>query len=148
MNMGIPEITALGTFVLVAIVVFLAFRATKDRHQAAVRTALLERFNSAPDLGAFLQTSNGQRFLDELSSGSGNPLHSILTSVRTGIILMFVGAGFFPMSAGFKQGNGIVSGIGIVLALAGMGFLVSAVMTYLLSRWWGMQPTRSKAAEK
>jgi len=148
METGIPELTALGTFVLVSMVVYLAFNAMKDKRQSAARTALLERFSSAPDLGAFLQTSNGQRFLDELSSGADNPLHSILSSVRTGIILMFVGAGFFPMSAGFTHGNGIVTGIGIVLILAGMGFLVSAAITYLLSRWWGMQPSRSKTAEK
>ena len=131
-----------GMFALVFFLVYLGYNALRDSRHTSVRKALLEKFASAPDLGAFLQTSGGQRFMAELSSGAGNPLQSVLDSIHKGILLIFVGAGFFPLSAGF----GPISGIGIVLILAGMGFLVSAVVTYLLSKWWGMLSSDSKPA--
>ena len=138
---------AAGMFGLVFMVVYLAFNAVKEARHTSVRKALLEKFASAPDLGAFLQTSGGQRFMAQLSSGAGEPLQSILGSIHKGIILIFVGAGFFPLSTGFKDPWSI-SGIGIILVLSGVGFLVSAVITYLLSRWWGMLSGDAKPAEK
>jgi hypothetical protein len=137
---------AAGMFSLVFLLVYQGFNAVKYARHTAVRKALLERFASAPDLAAFLQTSGGQHFMAEISSGAGNPLESVLRSVHNGIITIFIGAGFFPLSGGFND-HGTVSGIGIVLILAGMGFLVSAVVTYILSRWWGMLSTGSKTAE-
>ena len=139
---------AAGMFGLVFLVIYLAANAVRDARHTSVRKALLEKFASAADLGAFLQTASGQRFMAELSSGAGNPLQSVLSSVHKGIIAMFIGAGFFPLSGGFKNDSSAVSGMGIVLVLAGMGFLVSAVVTYLLSRWWGLLPGNSKLAEK
>ena len=142
-----PELMVLGMFALVSMVIYLAFNAVKESRHASVRKALLEKFASAPDLGAFLQTSSGQRFMAELSSGAGNPLQSVLSSIHKGIIAIFVGAGFFPLSGGFKD-PWPITGIGIVLVLAGAGFLVSAAVTYLLSKWWGMLAGDAKPAEK
>jgi hypothetical protein len=139
---------AAGMFGLVFLVIYLAANAVRDARHTSVRKALLEKFASAADLGAFLQTAGGQRFMAELSSGAGNPLQSVLSSVHKGIIAMFIGAGFFPLSGGFKNDSSAVSGMGIVLVLAGMGFLASAVVTYLLSRWWGLLSVEPKTAEK
>jgi len=136
-----------GMFGLVFMVIYLAFNTVKESRHATVRKALLEKFASAPDLGAFLQTSAGQRFMAELSSGAGNPLQSVLSAIHKGIIAIFVGAGFFPLSGGFKD-PWPITGIGIVLILAGAGFLVSAVVTYLLSKSWGMLAGDAKPAEK
>jgi hypothetical protein len=144
----IEMVLAVGMFSLVFLVIYLAFTAVRDARHTSVRKALLEKFASAPDLGAFLQTSGGQRFMADLSSGAGNPLQSVLSSIHKGIIAMFVGAGFFPLSGGFREDSPAVSGVGIVLILAGMGFLVSAGVTYLLSRWWGMLSGDSKPTEK
>src|ERR1700688_4558789 len=138
---------AAGMFGLVFMVVYLAFNAVKDARHTSVRKALLEKFASAPDLGAFLQTSGGQRFMAELSTGAGNPLQSILGSIHKGILAIFIGAGFFPLSGGFKD-PWPISGIGIVLMLCGAGFLVSAVVTYLLSKWWGMLSSATPTDDK
>ena len=78
----------------------------------------------------------------DLSSGGG-PLQSVLGSIQKGIIAIFLGAGFFPLSMGFSQ-PAAVSGIGIVLVCVGCGFLLSAFVTYVLSRWWGLLRDREK----
>jgi hypothetical protein len=136
-----------GMFALCGLLLYLGFNAARNAQQSSVRKALLEKFASAQDLTAFLQTGGGQKFMADLSSAAGNPLQSVLDSVHKGIIAIFLGMGFFPLSGGFKN-PGPVPGIGIVLILVGCGFLVSAIITYLLSRWWGLVSSNSKPAEK
>jgi hypothetical protein len=139
-------IMAIGMFSLVGLVFYLAFNAIKGSQQAAARKAMLDKFASAQDLGAFLETKGGQRFMADLSSGGG-PLQSVLGSIHKGIIAIFLGMGFFPLSGAFSQ-PAAVSGIGIVLVCVGCGFLLSAIVTYVLSRWWGLIQGRAKPAEK
>src|ERR1700687_3051271 len=129
-------IMGIGMFSLVGLVFYLAFNAIKRAQQAAARKAMLDKFASAQDLGAFLETKGGQRFMADLSSGGG-PLQSVLGSIHKGVIAIFLGAGFFPLSGAFSQ-PAAVSGIGIVLVCVGCGFLLSAIVTYLLSKWWGL----------
>ena len=135
-------IMAIGMFSLVGLVLYLAFNAIKGSQQAAARKVMLDKFASAQDLGAFLQTKGGQRFMADLSSGGG-PLQAVLGSIHKGIIAIFLGAGFFPLAGAFSQ-PAAVTGIGIVLFLVGCGFLVSAIVTYVLSRWWGLLQDREK----
>jgi hypothetical protein len=135
-------IMAIGMFSLVGLVLYLAFNAIKGSQQAAARKVMLDKFASAQDLGAFLETKGGQRLMADLSSGGG-PLQSVLGSIHKGVIAIFLGAGFFPLSGAFSQ-PAAVTGIGIVLFLVGCGFLVSAIVTYVLSRWWGLLQDREK----
>jgi hypothetical protein len=143
-----PEFLLAGMFTLCGLLLYLGFNAARNAQQSSVRKALLEKFASAQDLGAFLQTGGGQKFMAELSSVAGNPLQSVLDSIHKGIIAIFLGMGFFPLSGGFKQSGPTITGIGIVLILVGFGFLVSAIVTYLLSRQWGLLSSKSKVAEE
>ena len=136
-----------GMFALCGLLLYLGFNAVRNGQQTSIRKSLLEKFATAQDLAAFLQTGGGQKFMAELSSGLGNPLQSVLGSIHKGIIAIFLGMGFFPLSTGFKDPF-TITGIGIVLILVGLGFLVSAIITYLLSRWWGLLSSNSKIAEK
>jgi hypothetical protein len=45
------------------------------------------------DLGAFLQSEGGQRFLAGLSNGTSSPLGPVPGSVQKGIILLLLGLG-------------------------------------------------------
>ncbi len=146
-------VLAIGMFSLVGLVLYLGFQTARNAQQTSVRKALLERFASAQDLGAFLQTGGGQRFISDLTSGLGSPLHSVLGSIHKGVISIFLGAGFFPLSGAFGQFSSAVTGIGILLFCVGSGFLVSAILTYGLSRWFGLLPDwpradQAKPAEK
>ena len=137
-----------GMFCMCGLLLYLGFNAARNAQQTSVRKALLEKFASAQDLASFLQTGGGQKFMAELSSGAGNPLQAVLGSIHKGIIATFMGMGFFPLSGGFKESGPAISGIGIVLILVGCGFLVSAIITYVLSRWWGLLSSNSKVVEK
>ena len=63
--------TAIGLAVFVLIILggVLFSSAHRQKAQNEIRKALIEKFGSAQDLGAFLQSEGGQRFLEDLSAG-------------------------------------------------------------------------------
>ncbi|HEY2019295.1 MAG TPA: hypothetical protein VGH38_37565 [Bryobacteraceae bacterium] len=137
---------ALGVFVLLTFVVFLLHSSQQQREQNSIRRALIEKFGSAQDLGAFLQSEGGRRFIEDLSSGSAGAYGSVLASVQKGIILFLLGLGCcgaasFPNQVAVQM----AMGVGLVLLFAGVGFLISAAVTFWLSKSWGLLGRRSNS---
>jgi len=134
------EAIGLGVFVLLFLILFLLHSSHRQRAQNDIRKSLIEKFGSAQDLGAFLQSEGGKRFIADLSSGSAGALGSVLASVQKGIILLLLGLGC--SGAGTFVGQAAM-GIGVVFMFIGVGFLVSAGVTYRLSKSWGLLGKRS-----
>jgi hypothetical protein len=129
----------LAVFILVCVVLFLAYTGHKQAQQNALRRTLIEKFGSAQDLGTFLQSEGGRRFMEGLTQEG--PLASVLGSVQKGIVLLLLGLGCIGASA---PTNFIAAmGVGMVLFAVGIGFLISAAVTYLLSRRLGLIGKRS-----
>ncbi len=124
----------LGTFVLVVLAFILAYTHVQQSRRDMMRRALIEKFGSAQDLGAFLQTQGGRQFMADLSSGS--VAGSVLSSVQKGTVILLVGVGF-AMAGGMNMAAPVM-GVGVVITLTGIGFLVSAVVTYFLSKSLGL----------
>lgn len=120
------------TVVLLAVIVMI-FR---SKQQTEIRKALIEKFGSAQDLGELLQTPGGHRLLADLSTSGGSPLRSVLGSVQKGIIGLIVGLAVLIVGVLFDKKDGILAGA--VLASGGVAFLVSAAVTYRLSKSWGL----------
>jgi hypothetical protein len=122
----------------------------RRQHLKAVmtfNTHVLDRLGSATDFGAFAQTEAGahlMRGLTAVEPPSMTPERRILSSVQTGIVLLSLGLGllYLARSSGVSsQGEFTVFGtIGLSL---GIGFLLSAGISYQLSRALGLlrQPT-------
>ena len=138
--MNNQEAIALGVFVLVFVIVFLLHSSHRQRAHNDIRKALIEKFGSAEDLGTFLQSEGGKRFIADLSSGKASALGSVLSSVQNGIILSLLGLGCSGASPFVGQ---VAIGIGVVFMFVGVGFLVSAGVTYRLSKSWGLVGKRS-----
>ncbi len=129
----------LALFILAGVVLFLAYNGHKQAQQNALRRTLIEKFGSAQDLGAFLQSEGGRRFIEGLTQEG--PLASVLGSVQKGIVLLLVGAGCIAASA---PTNVIAAmGVGLIVFAAGVGFLISAAVTYVLSKRLGLVGKRS-----
>ena len=77
-------------FFLVVIITAAAMRAQREKHRVQLQKAILERVGSVKDLGEFLTTEQGERFLSRLSPHL-SPHHRSLWSVRVGIVLLIVG---------------------------------------------------------
>jgi hypothetical protein len=114
-------------------------------------TRIMERLTSNDDLLAYMQSPAGQRFLNAapipIESGPRTlaaPVGRILLSVQAGVVIAFLGGGLIYASARFS-GNEIFSEaelplfvVGATAVAIGVGFFVSAVVAYGLSRRLGL----------
>ena len=116
------------------------------RVQADVHAKLLDRFTANEELLAYIQTSAGRRFLESgpvlAEAGPrplGAPVSRILWSFQAGIVLAVAGLGLLFV-AGRAQPD-VAQGVSVlgVLAIAlGLGFILSGVAAWVISRRMGL----------
>ena len=120
---------------MIVLIVFFATRAKQARIQSRteLHKHLLDKFSSGGELTTFLETEGGQKMLEELGSERIDPRERWLKSLRTGIILTFLGGGLIVLEEQFNVDDDLVIPGGVCLAL-GLGFIVAAITTKLLTR--------------
>jgi hypothetical protein len=121
--------------------VYLVAVTVRRIQQNAMQKHMLEKFSSAQDFAAFVQSPAGQKYVMSFSEAVANPRNTILNSVRTGFVLMFMGVGFIVGSNAPDSLNWLFFRIGWVSFLAGIGFLCSALASYFLAKKIG-QPEK------
>ena len=102
----------------------------RRRQQDTMQKHLLEKFSSAQDFAAFVQSPAGQKYVMNLSSAITSPRNSILSSVQIGIVTLFLGPGL--AIAGHRFHFWMLETLGTVSLFLGLGFLVSAAASYFL----------------
>jgi hypothetical protein len=113
----------------------------------------LDRLTTNEDLLAYIQSPAGRRFLESAplvlegdSRPTSAPLGRILWSVQAGVILASLGVGLWVV-----QGSVIAdiapgfSVMGTIAFAVGIGFVVSAALSYLLSARLGLLAPRVQA---
>ena len=114
-------------------------------------TKLLDRLTSNAELMAYMESPAGRRFLEAapipMNAGPRSlsaPIGRILWSVQAGCIIAFAGAGLMYSSTRFAA-NATLADIelplfvmGVTAVAIGAGFVVSAVIAYMLSRRLGL----------
>jgi hypothetical protein len=116
------------------------------RTQAEVHGKLMDRLGSNSELLAYMQTPGGKRFLESapipMESGPralSVPFGRILWSIQIGLILGAAGFGFVFMSRGVEKTVGQpVLAMGTLAVAVGIGFLLSAVVSFVLSKRLGL----------
>ncbi len=84
----------MGVMVWSAISVFYIIATTMRRKQQnEMQRHMLEKFASAKDFAEFVQSPVGQKYIMSFSDVTTSPTNAILGSVRTGVVLVFAGAG-------------------------------------------------------
>jgi hypothetical protein len=119
-----------------------------SRVQAEVHTKVMDRLTSNEDLLAYIQTPAGRRFLESAPISvdgaprmHGAPVASILWSLQGGVVLIALGVGMWFLQT---QGNVVpevaqaLYVIGVIAGALGAGFVVSALMAYLISSRMGL----------
>jgi hypothetical protein len=116
------------------------------RVQADVHAKLLDRFTANEELLAYIQTSAGRRFLESgpvlAEAGPrplGAPVSRILWSFQVGIVLAIAGLGLQFVSGRVvaEVGNGLAV-LGVLAIALGLGFILSGVAAWLISRRMGL----------
>lgn len=119
------------------------------RTQTEVHSKLLDRFSSSEELLAYMRTPAGSRFLESapisLDAGAPTravsaPLNRILWSVQAGVVLMLAGGGLIVArnQAIFEEIRVMLYMMGVFGIFVGIGFVLSAVASYALSRKLGL----------
>ena len=119
--------------------------------QTEVHTKLLDRFSSSDELLEYMKTPAGSRFLESaplsvaLDSETPRravsaPLNRIIWSVQAGIVLVLAGAGvlFGRNQIASEEIRTMLHLMGVFGVFVGIGFVLSALASYGLSRRLGL----------
>jgi len=117
--------------------------------QTEAHTKIVDRLASNEDLLAYMQSAVGQRFLtsspiappsmDPITPPMGAPFNRILWSVQAGVVLTTAGAGLWLAKNGVIDEAAQAMQVIAVLTMAlGIGFVLSALASYGLSRQLGL----------
>jgi hypothetical protein len=117
--------------------------------QTEAHTKIVDRLASNEDLLAYMQSPAGQRFLTSSSIGvpsmdqpaapMGAPFNRILWSVQAGVVLTTAGAGLWLAKNGILDEAAQAMQVVAILTMAlGLGFVLSALASYGLSRQLGL----------
>lgn len=151
--MAVPIVAIIMVFggtVAVFWVVFSTIRRLKvARIQSEVHSRLIDKVGSSQEFLTFLDSDSGKQLVASIGieQPSRNPYNRVLASVQAGVILvcvsialLFLGVTYADVAEGFK----IVGGLGLAL---GIGFLISAGLSYRLSKSFGLLD-RERSVEK
>ena len=122
--------------------------------QLEVHSKLMDRFSSNEDLLAYIQTPSGKRFLEQapiqLDSprAINAPLGRILWSAQAGAVATVLGMGVISVSRyTLEEVASPLMGFGVVIMSLGLGFIVSALLAYILTRRFGLLGDPNAAPE-
>src|SRR5262250_377499 len=110
-------------------VLYIVWTTLRRKQRNAMQQHVLDKFASAKDFADFVQSPAGQKYVMSFADTAASAKASILNSVRLGIVLIFTGAGVHLQDA-FWLGKRF----GMMLMMVGVGFLVSAAISHVLSR--------------
>jgi hypothetical protein len=122
--------------------------------QTDVHTKLLDRFTANEDLLAYIQSPAGSKFLESspiaLDAGPSSvaaPLGRILWSVQAGLVLLAAGIGL-RFVTGQVAGDAVqpLHVLGILGIALGIGFVISAIISYMISERLGLIERATPAA--
>src|SRR6188508_1674376 len=129
----IPIVGILASFSAAVLIVFFVTQARRRRVelQAEMQTKLIERFGSAPEMIAFLQSPAGREFVAGVQTAPINQLRErILGGFTRSIVLTALGVAFMFLT--FYDSNDFVVPGAIVLSL-GIGYFIATIVSWKLS---------------
>lgn len=120
---------------------------------AEVNMKVLERLTSNEELLAYIQSAPGSKFLqsapivlDPSPRLPGAPVSRILWAVQGGVVMVAGGIGFQVVSKQVSD-PGPLQALGVVAIALGLGFVVSAIISYVISRRLGLLEPLSRAEQ-
>lgn len=164
---NVAPILAVGSFLLAFM--WLARLFVENRRwnrifslQNQVHTKLIDKFSTNQEVAAYMETEAGRRFLEAapipVNLGGEqrvpNAVARVLTPVQVGVVLVLLGIGFLSLRNAGPDFAIPMRVLGIVVLMPGIGFIISAGITWLLAARLGLMPPRPEppyatpAAEK
>ena len=123
------------------------------KQQSEIHGRLIEKLGTGPDLVAYMETEAGKQFLTaspiaagpEIGQRMPNAVARVLTSLSAGIVMALLGIGFLLLrNAGPDMPEPMLV-IGTLLLMPGIGFILSAGVTWVLAHRLGLMPAKDVA---
>ena len=149
MSYLVGMVIPLGAFAMISWIVYTVVTGLRRWHQQRMlgqfQTKLLDRIGSVNELGAFLNTETGARFLKGLTTVNESevgPQARILRAVQTGAVLATLGTGLYLygwLTPGVRgEVTNSINAVATIFFGIGVGFLGSAALSYRLSKRMGL----------
>ncbi|MCB9379001.1 MAG: hypothetical protein H6511_09605 [Holophagales bacterium] len=112
-----------------------------SRTWAEVQGKLIDKFGSADEVVRYLESDAHRELLSGQTAAPSSPHGRILDSVHLGLLVAAGGVGFLISGAvSDRQVSEVMRVFGALGLVIGIGFLVSAGISWALLRSWGLLP--------
>jgi hypothetical protein len=123
--------------------------------QSEVHGRLIDKFSSNQELALYMGTEAGRRFLEAAPIPVGfepeqrvpNAVARVLTPLQIGIVLSLLGVGFYLLRHASTETEIPMLILGTVALMPGIGFIISAGVTWVLAARLGLMPDTSAAPD-
>lgn len=122
--------------------------------QTEMHSKLIDRFGTNQELLTYINTDAGKRFLEGAPVAVGldrgqrvpNAVARVLTPLQIGVVLCLLGAGFLILRHANEDLFLPMFVLGISTLMPGIGFILSAGITWLIAGRLGLMPDKTLAA--
>lgn len=116
--------------------------------QSEVHSRLIDKFGSNQELASYMESEAGRRFLEaapipvNLDSGRRvpNAVARVLTPLQIGVVLVLLGTGLLLLRHASPEMDVPMLVLGTVVLMPGIGFILSAGITWMLAARLGLMP--------
>lgn len=116
--------------------------------QTDVHNRLIERFGTSQEVLTYMSTEAGKRFLEATPIAAGierqerlsSPVARVLTPLQIGLVMTLLGIGLLFLRHSVPDGEAALLVVGTVVLMPGLGFIISAGITWVLARHLGLMP--------
>jgi hypothetical protein len=120
------------------------------KQQSEIHGRLIEKLGTSQELVAYMETEAGKRFLmaspigadPEFGQRMPNTVSRVLTSLSTGIVVALLGVGFLLLRNAGNDTPEPMLITGTLLLMPGLGFILSAGVTWVLAKRLGLMPEK------
>jgi len=118
--------------------------------QSDMHGKLIERFGTSQEVLTYMSTEAGKRFLEATPIAVGfepqqpvpSPVARVLTPLQIGVVMTLLGIGLIFLRHSIPDGDAPLLLVGTVVLMPGLGFIISAGITWVLARHLGLMPDR------
>ncbi|HEU5458352.1 MAG TPA: hypothetical protein VFU68_07020 [Terracidiphilus sp.] len=122
--------------------------------QSEVHGRLIDKFSSTQELSSYMGTEAGRRFLEaapipvqfEAGQRVPNAVARVLTPLQVGVVMCLLGIGLLLLRhVGGQEMESSMLVLGTIVLMPGIGFILSAGITWMLAARLGLMPESTAA---
>jgi hypothetical protein len=153
----IPILVPLGFFAALGWIIYVFVqnhhRNRVLKQQTELHSRLIEKLGTSQELAAYMETEAGKRFLmassalmeSEPGSRIPNAVARVLTPLQVGIVMTLLGIGLLLLRHAGPGLETAMTVLGVLALMPGLGFILSAGVTWVLARRMGLMPAKGDA---